>query len=330
MEMSSYIMEEKIFAPVIIPTLCRFEHFKRCVESLSKCTDAEKTELYIGLDYPTKESHWDGYRLINEYVDNISGFKKVVVIRHPHNLGPSGNADALRELVKKKYDRYICSEDDEEFSPNYLQYMNECLTRFKDNENVVAICGYNTPMCDYEKKLANYCKNAFPIHGYNAHASALWFDKIPNVVTKDQLLKSFRLAFKAIWQNHAIAVRNAIVLRDKESQLPDMGRELYCAFNNKYCIFPRVSKVRNWGFDGSGVNCEVVSTWGDMDIDTNKTFNLDDIVVKDYPEIKMLEKQIYGFSKWYMILYMTMDYMYFRIRGHRLIESRIVKKLRKK
>lgn len=40
------------FAPVIIPTLCRYEHFKECLESLSRCTWAEKTEVYIGLDYP--------------------------------------------------------------------------------------------------------------------------------------------------------------------------------------------------------------------------------------------------------------------------------------
>ena len=323
-------MKEKIYAPVIIPTLCRYEHFKRCIESLSRCTDAEKTELYIGLDYPTKDSHWEGYKQISEYVDSISGFKHVVVVRHPHNLGPFGNANAVRELVKKKYDRYICSEDDEEFSPNYLQYMNECLTKYKGNESVFAICGYNVPMCDYNERLGDYGNNAFPIHGYNAHASALWFDKTPSVVTKDQILKSFRLALKAIWTNHAIAVRNAITIRDKESQLPDIGRELYCVFNDKYCIFPRVSKVRNWGFDGSGVNCETISNWERMEIDTDQSFELDHFDIKDYPEIRKLEKQVYGFSKWYMNLYMTIDYIYFRLRGHRLIESQIVKKLRKK
>ena len=54
-------MDKITFAPVIIPTLCRFEHFNRCIESLSKCTWAEYTEVYIGLDYPAKESHWGGY-----------------------------------------------------------------------------------------------------------------------------------------------------------------------------------------------------------------------------------------------------------------------------
>lgn len=40
------------YAPVIIPTLNRYVHLKRCVDSLAKCTHAPDTELIIGLDYP--------------------------------------------------------------------------------------------------------------------------------------------------------------------------------------------------------------------------------------------------------------------------------------
>lgn len=318
-------------APVIIPTLCRFEHFKRCVESLSRCTDADKTELYIGLDYPSKESHWKGYNQIKDYINTITGFKEVVVIRHEKNVGSAGNTRALKELIKNKYDRYIYSDDDEEFSPNFLQYINTCLNKYRDDENVMAICSYNIPLSDNEMLLSRYEKNAYPMHGYNAHAVGLWFNKRPQGITKDQLLKSFKLAYKAIWCNHAFAVRNAMLLRDKASQLPDVGRELFCVYNKKYCIFPTISKVRNWGFDGSGINCEILGDWVvNRDIDDNKTFVLDDFSIKDYPEIKKLERQIYGFSKWYLNVYLMVDYLFFRVAGHRLIESKIMRCLRKK
>ena len=74
------MMNENL-APVTIPTLCRYEHFKRCIESLSRCTLADKTEVYVALDYPAKESHWDGYNKIKDYLlshkeDNL-GFKKL-------------------------------------------------------------------------------------------------------------------------------------------------------------------------------------------------------------------------------------------------------------
>ena len=45
-------MEDRNYAPVIIPTLSRFEHFKRCWESLENCTGADKTEVFVALDYP--------------------------------------------------------------------------------------------------------------------------------------------------------------------------------------------------------------------------------------------------------------------------------------
>ena len=54
------MQEIREYAPILIPTLNRYEHFKRCVESLAKCTHAEKTELVIGLDYPPSERYQKG------------------------------------------------------------------------------------------------------------------------------------------------------------------------------------------------------------------------------------------------------------------------------
>ena len=79
------------YAPILIPTLNRYNHLKRCVESLAKCTHADKTDLFIALDYPLKEEHWEGYRQIKEYVSSIEGFNKVIIIQRDHNYGPVEN-----------------------------------------------------------------------------------------------------------------------------------------------------------------------------------------------------------------------------------------------
>ena len=49
------MQEIKEFAPVLIPTLNRYEHFKRCLESLERCTWAEKTDVYVALDFPPSD-----------------------------------------------------------------------------------------------------------------------------------------------------------------------------------------------------------------------------------------------------------------------------------
>ena len=51
----------KKYAPVVIPTLCRYEHLKNCLESLARCTYSHETDVYLCLDFPAKESHKRGY-----------------------------------------------------------------------------------------------------------------------------------------------------------------------------------------------------------------------------------------------------------------------------
>ena len=46
-----------IYAPILIPTLCRAEHFIRCVESLKNNSWAKYTDVFIGLDYPPTEKY---------------------------------------------------------------------------------------------------------------------------------------------------------------------------------------------------------------------------------------------------------------------------------
>lgn len=70
-----------IYAPIYIPTLCRYEHFKQCIESLAQCEGASETEVYVALDYPAKESHLEGYEKIKTYLETAGNmtFKKLHV-----------------------------------------------------------------------------------------------------------------------------------------------------------------------------------------------------------------------------------------------------------
>lgn len=56
------------YAPILIPTLNRYEHIRRCVESLSRCTHADKTELVIGLDFPPSEKYIERWKRIDAYL----------------------------------------------------------------------------------------------------------------------------------------------------------------------------------------------------------------------------------------------------------------------
>ena len=46
----------------------------------------------------------------------------------------------------ERFDIYITSEDDNVFSPNFLEYMNTCLEKYKYDSDIVAVCGYSYPI----------------------------------------------------------------------------------------------------------------------------------------------------------------------------------------
>lgn len=254
-------IEIKTYAPVIIPTLCRYEHFKRCIESLSRCTGAEHTEVYVGLDYPAKEAHWDGYNKIKVYLESCGnlGFKKLIVIKRERNygFGKNGNYATLRNFIFKNYDRCIMSEDDNEFSKNFLVYINRGLEMFKDEPKIFSIDGYH-----YTEKINKYPYRYYVYYGVCAWGIGFWKNKYEQYLNfyeknppRDIILS--RNVFKIINTNKRLLL-SLLIMNRKRVSWGDYKQGIYCLLTNKVNIFPIISKVRNFGVDGSGATCDII------------------------------------------------------------------------
>ena len=255
-------------APIIIPTLCRYEHLKRCIESLQKNEMALQTELFIGLDYPAKEAHWPGYKKIKEYLENgIEGFYKVTVITHTENKGADKNIDILRQRAYEEYKQYIFTEDDNEFSPNFLKYMNKYLEEYQDDDDVIAVTGYAYPV-KYPKEDKVYFQNVY----FAAYGYGTWKKK-EEVMFSEMTLENYsnmlqdRSFMKALSKKSRNQFCNFVkgmlgygfdVIDDGEIRKIDINFGVWMFYRNKSMIFPTTSMVRNWGFDGSGVNCDIL------------------------------------------------------------------------
>jgi len=264
------------FAPVLIPTLNRFEHFKRCVESLSKCTYADKTDLYIALDYPLKETHWEGYNQIKEYIENLNGFNNVFIINREKNYGAANNLFDAQNSIFKKYDRMILSEDDNEFSPNFLAFVNWGLEKYKDDDRIFAICGYNYPI-----DMSGYDKDYYFNNVFSAWGCGIWKDKWEYVQTNiftetylDDIFKSKTKLIKLI-SNKIRIIPNLKKCKNDKIILGDVLISSYLYLYDILCVFPKISKVRNWGHDGSGINCGTMTDnniFNRQEIDNNTDF----------------------------------------------------------
>lgn len=243
--------------PVAIPTLCRFEHFKKCIESLVANPLALHTEIYIGLDYPYKKEHWEGYLSLCEYIPSISGFKDIHIFKREKNCGSGKNLDLLLECIFKKFDAVIISEDDNVFSPNFLEYINRGLVRFKNDPSVFAICGYRH-FYNIKFRENNYFRQnvAFSAWGYGIWKSKMEYQQILTKYYFRKKLLSPRAVYR-VWKHGYSFLLNFLQYAwgNWDGRVIDSVVNIYMGIENKTVIMPTISKVRNMGWDGSGEHC---------------------------------------------------------------------------
>lgn len=305
------------YAPVIIPTLNRFEHFKRCLESLERCTGAAYTDVYVGLDYPPSEKYVEGWKKIDSYLkikETDNGFRNLYVRRRDHNCGvgkPGCNVELLYREMTEKTDRYISTEDDNEFSPCFLDYINKALEKYKVDERVIFVCGY-TPF-DYSCKENIYFARQMSAWGFGS-----WIEKSKEIrkIFNFELLEKILTDFKSFWK--IFQYRPVMLSRLMDSVLKrefygDVSYFCYCLLYDKYCVFPSKSLVRNWGNDGTGMHCKNYNKlFVNRTINQDETFELDDVKVSDRIDVRKLVMKM-GSKKWYGHIAILLRYLIWRI-----------------
>lgn len=304
------------YYPVLIPTLNRYEHFKRCVESLSRNTHADKTELIIGLDYPPSKKYEDGYKKIKEYIPTITGFAKVTVFERDHNWGASKNFIDLREYAYSKYEAIISTEDDNEFSPCFLDYMNKALEKYQDNNTVLSVTGFNNT---HNYKVTK--NNVFFAPTGNHWGIGRWRGKQQLLIFDDNYEKNILFSFKKSFKLFKVspnALALLIAMYKTNSSWGDLKMSCKNILEGRLQLRPRISMVRNWGNDGSGLHSGSYPQYEQQEIQTDRIFNIDDIdLIVNKSVYKSLFFSPFSHNKvkaWMQILKIVLKYLIIRIK----------------
>jgi len=277
--------------PVYIPTLNRYEHFKACVESLARCTHADKTELVVSLDFPPSEKYVEGWRKIKEYLTTLQtlGFGKVTVFEQTKNLGVNRNNQVVKDYCIAHYGAYIGSEDDNVFAPGFLDFINQAAERYWDDPRVLTVCGYTQPFVESNfvrnggapggRPLPCGCGAAYLSPDHCGWGTLLWHHKDPPIeagyadpnwprclLRKPwfvlKFLFMYPIGFVMFWG----MVRQGL-------KYGDLCRTAYNFAHGTYQLRPTKSLVRNCGQDGSGLHCGVNEAAARQEISDAKTFD---------------------------------------------------------
>ncbi|MEK6477300.1 sugar transferase [Catalinimonas sp. 4WD22] len=280
-------------APIVLFVYNRPSHTRKVIKALQRCKGAQDSELYIFSDAAQNQEEEIKVNDLRSYLDTITGFKEVHIIKRACNCGLAYNIiNGVSEVINK-YQKAIVLEDDIICAPQFLWYMNEALEKYKNDKDIFSISGYH-PYVD--------CSNQYNIAVYKNYRSsswgwATWADRWNKV---DWEVKGHKKFFGSIPQRRAFDKGGedlSLMLWKQIHGLLDSWAIRFCYAqykHNAYTIYPVKSLVSNIGFDGSGRHSGAGSRFSVKLNKEGTKFNL-----PDHPEVN--QHLIKEFRKYYRL-----------------------------
>ena len=239
-------------APILLFVYNRPLHVKRSIESLLANELAKDSELYIFSDAAKDEMAQANVNEVRQFIHSIKGFKEIHYVERTENWGLARNIiDGVTTLVNQ-YGRVIVLEDDLIVAPYFLQFMNDALETYKDEENVCHI-----QACDFTKD--PILPDTFLIKWTGSWGWATWKRawKLFNPNGQellDELIRrklTYRFDFNGKY-GYTRMLRNQIKGKNNSWAIR-WNASLFLA--DKLSLNVGKSLIQNEGFDGSGTNC---------------------------------------------------------------------------
>lgn len=245
-------------APIALFVYNRPDHTRRTLLSLQKNVLADESRLFIFSDAAKTDADKAKVNEVRKIIKEVTGFKSVKVIERIENMGlASSIISGVTQLVNE-YGNIIVFEDDLLSSPYTLQYFNEALSRYADEEKVMNISAYM-----YNLKGANlpetFFFRAISSWGWATWARA-WNNFEPDI---DKLLNQFDADKK-----HRFTIDNTMnfwrqVREFKAGKNNSWAIRWYASIflNGGLSLNPSHSLINNIGHDGTGVHSNIEDTY---------------------------------------------------------------------
>lgn len=250
-----------MLAPVIVFVYNRPEHTKKTIEALAKNNLASETEVYIFSDAAKNEKSREKVRNVREYIDLLPQkkyFKSVKIHKAHCNKGLAESVISGVSQVIKECGKVIVVEDDLISSIDFLQYMNEALDYYEKNDKIWSISGYNVPI----KIPSNYESDIYLSYRGASWGWATWnnrWEKVDwNVSDYDEFKKSKELRKRLNRGGRDMSNMLDLQMLGKI----DSWAIRWCYTQSKtdtFTVYPVVSRIKNIGFDGSGIHGGITS-----------------------------------------------------------------------
>ena len=239
-------------SPIILFTYNRLPHTHRCVEALLKNSLASESELFIYSDAAKDETQQKAVKEVRQYIHTIRGFKNITITERNENWGLARSIiDGVTTLVNR-YGRVIVLEDDLVVAPYFLQFMNDALETYKDEQRIghIQACDFTQDPTLPETFLIRWTGS----WGWGTWDRA-WKHFNPNGKALLQELIDRKLTYTFDFNGKYGFTR--MLRRQTEGKNNSWAIRWNASLFLKGILSLNVGRslVQNEGFDGSGTNC---------------------------------------------------------------------------
>ena len=267
-----------VSAPIVVFTYNRPEHTQRTLNALLINPLANESDIIIYSDSARTANHNKAVDEVRSYLSELTGFRSIKVIHRDKNFGLAESIIQGVTEVLQQSEKVIVLEDDMVVSPYFLEYMNEALEQFVDDDRVISVHGYVYPV-DIE------LPEAFFIRGADCWGWATWrrgweiFNPngkyLLDELTRRGLLRSFDF--------NSTSPHSKMLKEQIKGENDSWAVRWYASafLANKLTLYPGRSLVNNIGNDSSGTHCV---TSEDFDVGLSQSsINLKNVIVEVSP-----------------------------------------------
>ena len=257
----------KNLAPIVLFVYNRLDHTIKTINELQKNKLANESELFIFSDAAKNQNTSLGVDKVRNFIKTITGFKSITIIKREKNWGLAASViDGVTKIVND-FGKVIVLEDDLVTSPYFLNYMNDGLNIYENEEQVACIHGYCYPV-------KSTSKHSFFIKGADCWGWGTWKDSwnifeddSSKLLAEVQKTKSQRQIDFNNSYPYVKMLKNQI-----DGKIDSWAIRWYIStfLKHKLTLYPGVSYVANIGMDDSGIHNGVSDKF---DVELAKKYN---------------------------------------------------------
>lgn len=232
--------------------------------------------MFIFSDGPKKESDIEKVSDVRNYIKSINQFASVDIVESERNKGLANSVISGVTKVVSEYSKVIVLEDDIVTSPFFLDYMNDGLSLYENNPEIMSISGYVFP-CEYSTEHNTFFLTICSSWGWATWERA-WMKFEKNATILYSEIKRRKLS--SVFDFNSSYPFMSMLMMQKKSAIDSWAVRWYatCFLLGGKTLFPKETFVQNIGFDGTGTHC------GRRDV-------LEDKLTKSY--VKLLKHDIF-------------------------------------